>query len=130
MRTLLSVAFLINLSKGTRDENTRSSYFNIMPHNRLTGHLITTTTADTEFTCARQCLHTEKCKSCNFKTVPLKIGICELNSRTLLSQTYDPALINDVHFVFISLEDVSFTPIITAGRVLLSLHLFSDTTEY
>ena len=80
-----------------------------MPHHRLTGHLITTTTADSELTCAHKCLRNEQCKSCNFQAIPQKTGICELNSKTLRSQTYDPALIYDENFVFISMENVSFT---------------------
>ena len=110
MRTLLSLAFvcLIHFVEGVRDENTRSSYFNMMSHHRLTGHLTATTTADTELMCAHKCLHNKQCKSCNFKAFPQKAGICELNSRTLISQTHDPALIDDADFVLISLEDVSF----------------------
>ena len=122
MRTLLSLAFicLIHFLGGIRDENMRSSYFNMMPHQRLTGHLITTTTADTELTCALMCLRNEQCKSCNFQTIPLKIGFCELNSKTLRSQTYDPALIYDENFVFISLENVSFSQILTVKRYFRS----------
>ena len=112
MRTLLSLAFvcLIHFLGGIRDENMGSSYFNMMPHHSLTGGLITTTTADTELKCAHKCLRNEQCKSCNFQAIPHKIGICELNSKTLRSQTYDPALIYDENFVFISLANVSFTP--------------------
>ena len=115
MWTLLSLAFvyLIHFLGGIREENMRSSYFNMMPHHRLTGHLITTTTADTELTCAHKCLRNEQCKSCNFQAIPLKIGICELNSKTLRSQTYDAALIYDENFVFISLENVSFSQTLT-----------------
>ena len=122
MRTLLFLAFvcLIHFVEGIRDENTRSSYFNMMSQHRLTGHLITTTTADTKLTCARKCLRNELCKSCNFKAIPQKFGICQLNSQTLISQTYDPALILDADFVFISLEDVSFNPIITARQYFYS----------
>ena len=135
-RILLYLAFVchIHFVRGVRDENTRSSYFNMMRHHRLTGHLITTTTADTELTCAHKCLRNEKCKSCNFKAIPNKIGICELNSRTLLSQTHDPALIHDAHFVFVSLEDVSFTPTITDHyclfhtRILILCHVCIDFT--
>ena len=81
-----------------------------MPHHRLTGHLITTTTADTELACTHKCLRNEQCKSCNFQAILHEIGICELNSKTLRSLTHDPALIYDENFVFISLENVSFTP--------------------
>ena len=111
MRSLLSLAFvcLIHFLGGIRDENMRSSYLNMMPHHRLTGHLITTTTADTEQACALMCLRNEECKSCNFQAIPHEIGICELNSKTLRSLTYDPALIYDENFVFISLENVSFS---------------------
>ena len=110
MTTFLSLAFvcLIHFVEGIREENTRSSYFNMMPSHRLTGHMITTTTADTELTCSHKCLSNEQCRSCNFKAIPQKVGICELNSQTLISQTHDPALIFDADFVFISLEDVSF----------------------
>ena len=81
-----------------------------------TGHLIATTTADTDLTCPHKCLHNEQCKSCNFQAIPRKTGICELNSKTLRSQTYDPALIYDENFVFISLENVSFTQTLTVKR--------------
>ena len=111
MRTLLSLAFvcLIHFLGGIRDENMRSSYFNMMPHHRLTGHLITTTTAEKELACALMCLRNEECMSCNFQAIPHEIGICELNLKTLRSQTYDPALIYDENFVFVSLENVSFS---------------------
>ena len=111
MRTLLCLVFvcLILFVEGIRDEKTRSSYFNMMPHHRLTGHLITTTIADTEITCAHKCLHNEQCKSCNFKTIPQIVGVCELNSQTLITQMHGPALIYDANSVFISLKDVSFT---------------------
>ena len=81
MRTLLSLAFvfLIHFLGGIPDENMRSSYFNMMPHHRLTGHLITTTTADTELTCAHKYIRNEECKSCNFQAIPQKTGICKLN---------------------------------------------------
>ena len=126
MRTLLSLAFvcLIHFLGGIRDENTRSSYFNMLPHHRLTGHLITTTAADTELTCAHKCLSNEQCKSCNFQSIPQKIGICELNSKTLRSKTYDPALIPDENFVFISLQNVSFTQILTVKRYFCSHRIF------
>ena len=126
MRALLSLAVVcfIHFVEGNRDENTRSSYFKMMPHHRLTGHLITTTTADTELTCSHKCLRNKRCKSCSFRAIPQPGSICELNSRTSLSQSHDPALINDVDFVFISLEDVSFTQ---PSPLLLSLHSFSDT---
>ena len=118
MRSLLSLAFvcLIHFLGGIRDENMRSSYLNMMPHHRLTGHLITTTTADTELACALMCLRNEECKSCNFQAIPHEIGICELNSKTLRSQTYDPALIYDENFVFISLENVSFSQTLIVKR--------------
>ena len=118
MRTLLSLAFvcLIHFLGGIRDENMQSSYFNMMPHHRPTGHLITTTTAEKELTCALMCLRNEECKSCNFQAIPHEIGICELNSKTLRSQTYDPALIYDENFVFISLENVSFSQTLIVKR--------------
>ena len=129
MRTLLSLTFvcLIHFLEGIRDENMRSSYFNIMPRHRLTGHLITTTTADSELTCAHKCLRNEQCKSCNFQAIPQKIGICQLNSKTLRSQTYDPALIYDENFVFISLENVSFTQNLPVKRYFCSprVHLLT-----
>ena len=110
MRALLSLAFvcLIHFVEGVQEENTRSSYFNMLPHHRLTGQLITTTTADTELTCDRKCLRNEQCKSCNFKAIPQTVGVCELSSRTLISQTHDSALMHVADFVFISLEDVRF----------------------
>ena len=122
MRTLLSLAFacLIHFLGGIGEENMRSSYFNMMPHHRLTGHLITTTTADSELTCSQKCLRNEQCKSCNFQAIPQKNGICQLNSKTLRSQTYDPALIYDENFVFISLENVSFTQSLTFKRYFCS----------
>ena len=51
----------------------------MMPHHRLTGHLITTTTADTELTCAHKYIRNEECKTCNFQAIPQKTGICKLN---------------------------------------------------
>ena len=122
MRALLSLAFvcLIHFVEGVREENTRSSYFNMLPHHRPTGQLITTTTADTELTCARKCLRNEQCKSCNFKAIPQTVGVCKLSSRTLISQTHDSALMHDADFVFISLEDVRFP-------VTLICHLIHDT---
>ena len=129
MRTLLSLVFvcLIHFLGGIQDENMRSSYCNIMPHHRLTGRLIKTTTAGTELTCALKCLRNEQCKSCSFQAIPQKIGICELNSKTLRSQTYDPALIYDENFAFISLENVSFTQTLTVKRHFCShrVHLLT-----
>ena len=130
MRTPLSLAFvcLVHLVEGNRHENTRSSYFNMIPQHRLTGHLITTTTADTELACAHKCLRNEQCKSCNFKEIPQKLSFCELNSKPLLSQTHNPALIHDESFLFISLKHVSFTQTITVKRYFCSItESFSDT---
>ena len=126
MRTLLSLAFLglIHFLGGIRDENMGSSYFNMMPHHRLTGSLIITSTADTELTCAHKCLRNEQCKSCNFQAIPHKIGICELNSKALRSRTYDPALIYDENFVFVSWANVGFTP----KPSLLTLLLYSQSS--
>ena len=87
-----------------------------MPHHRLTGHMIATTTADTKLMCAYQCLRNEQCKSCNFKTIRQNVGICELNSQPSPSESPEPALIQDANFLFISLENVSFTPAITVRR--------------
>ena len=126
MKTAFALVFvwLVQLLAAIREENARSNYFNMMLHHRLVGHLLTTTTADTELTCAHKCLANEKCKSCNFKTFPEQEGVfpsvCELNTQNPVSGTNDTALISDRNFVFISLEDVSFT----WATQIFSSHLF------
>ena len=87
----------------------QSSYYNIRSEHRLAGHVIKTTITHSELACAHKCLALDGCKSSNFRTNENKHDNCELNSRGLLSQIFDPDLIHDEGFVFISHENVSYT---------------------
>ena len=119
MRIALSLAALCTVQlfgKTRAEDNFRSSCFNIKSKRRLVGHVIATTTADSEISCAHKCLTLDGCKSGNFRTSVNKQENCELSSRGLLSRTHDPDLGQDDEFVFIYFKNVSYLTTIPCAR--------------
>ena len=85
-----------------------SGYFNVLQKQRLVGHVIKTTTSDSEISCAQKCLATNECKSCNFRTIGKLFENCELSSLSSQLKPHNPNLINDEQFLFLSLKTVSY----------------------
>ena len=111
MKYVFGLAYILscsNLLGGEQNVNSRSQLCSFINGRRLKGHLIASTTAASELSCALKCLIHSHCKSFNFGVGEESCGICELNSRTLLSQIHDPSLIHDKGFVFASSNMVSF----------------------
>ena len=110
MKSLFGLVVLSTLQLVRAEENVkfRSSLYSLIPGHRLNGYLISSTTAASELSCAHKCLRHDECQSCNFGVGQENRGTCQLNSRGLMSQTYDPALTDDGDFVFISPEMVSY----------------------
>ena len=97
-----------------REENARSSYFNIKQNQRLTGHTIRTTTADCLVVCGKFCLREANCFSFNFKTRGRRQNrVCELNGRVLNTGNQRSLLVS-LEFIFelamTSLQRMGFPP--------------------
>ena len=109
MKTILAMFALcvVQYVGGIREDSFRSSFFSILPKLRLTGHVIKTTTAGSQISCAHKCLAHKACKSCNFMTSREHHKNCELSSRGLLSQTFDPDLVHGEEYDFIYVENVN-----------------------
>ena len=91
-----------------REENARSSYFNIKQNQRLTGHTIRTTTADCLVVCGKFCLREANCFSFNFKTRGRRQNrVCELNGRVLNTGNQRSGLTYDGNFDYATLANVS-----------------------
>ena len=106
---LINIQLISNCIRAVQSIDFRSSLFSLMPGHRLDGYLIISTTAASELSCAHKCLRQDECQSCNFGVGQENRGTCELNSRGLITQIHDPALIHDGEFVFISPETVRFS---------------------
>ena len=114
MKIVFKLVFLINTQlisnciRAVQPIDFRSSLYRLRPGHRLDSNMISSTTAASELSCAHKCLGHDGCQSCNFGVGQENRGTCELNSRGLMSQTHDPALIDDGEFIFISPETVRF----------------------
>ena len=72
-----------------QEEYFHSSYFQIRPSFRLTGHLIRKTFAHSFLMCVHYCMREPRCVSINYKNNLRAKGECELNSEDAITLVHD-----------------------------------------